>query len=117
MKNLILLIAFMCGTATLATAQTAQTASTTDATEQSEVIETTVLKVKGATCKTDLGMIVSNVQKLDGVKSCEVLKHGAVTTLEVSYDTNTTSLSKIQKTVLTTGTCENPDERRYQVKI
>jgi len=114
MKNLLLLIAFLCGTTTLATAQTASTA---DATEQSEVLETTVLKVKGATCKTDLGMIVSNVQKLDGVKSCEVLKHGAVTTLEVSYDTNTTSLNKIQKTVLTTGTCENPDERRYQVKI
>jgi len=114
MKNLLLLIAFLCGTATMVTAQTA---NSTDATELTEVIETTVLKVKGATCKTDLGMIVSNVQKLDGVKSCEVLKHGAVTTMEVSYDTNTTSLNKIQKAVLTTGTCENPDERRYQVKI
>ncbi len=117
MKNLLLLIAFLCGTTTLVTAQTAETVSTTDATELAEVLETTVLKVKGATCKTDLGMIVSNVQKLDGVKSCEVLKHGATTTLEVSYDTNATSLNKIQKTVLTTGTCENPDERRYQVKI
>jgi len=114
MKNLILLIAFLCGTANLATAQTA---STTEATEQAKVLETTVLKVKGATCKTDLGMIVSNIEKLDGVKSCEILKHGAVTTLEVSYDTSTTSLNKIQKAVLTTGTCENPDERRYQVKI
>lgn len=117
MKNFLLLIAFLCGTTTFVTAQTASTNEVTESVEAVELLETTVLKVKGATCSKDLGMIVSNVQKLDGVKSCEVLKHGATTTLEVSYDTNATNLNKIQKTVLTTGTCENPDERRYQVKI
>ena len=114
MKNIFVLIAFLCGTATFATAQTT---AVTETVEQAESITKKVIKVKGATCKTDLGMIVANVQKLDGVSACEVLKHGAVTSLEISFDEKKTDLKTIQKAVLTTGTCENPDERRYQVKI
>jgi len=114
MKNIFVLIAFLCGSVTFATAQNTETVA---AVEKIETVKKEIIKVKGATCKTDLGMIVANIEKLDGVSTCEVLKHGAVTTLEVSFDEQKTDLSAIRKAVMTTGTCENPDERRYQVKI
>lgn len=75
------------------------------------------VKVKGATCKTDLGIIVSNVEKIAGVAKCEILKHGAVTTLEVSYDSAKTDMAKVQETILNTGTCEDANARLYTVKI
>ena len=75
------------------------------------------LKVKGAGCKTDLGMIVSNVQKLEGVKSCKVVKHGATSTLEVAYHAREVNFKTIKSTIENTGTCEDPDARRYKVKL
>lgn len=114
MKKILTILAFLCCTTAFISAQDA---SATSQIEQTENITKSILKVKGATCTTDLGMIVANVKKLSGVTECEVLKHGAVTTLEVSYSTKETDLEKIQNAVLTTGTCENPNERRYQVKI
>lgn len=91
-------------------------AQTTAATEVSS-IETAVVKVKGATCKTDLGMIVDNIKKTEGVSACEILKHGAVTSLEVKYNPAAVTLEKVQTVIESTGTCSNPNERRYSVRL
>ncbi len=114
MKNILVLLAFFCAGITCASAQT--TVAAEETAQQTELTKT-VLKVKGATCKNDLGMIVANVQKTEGVQTCEVLKHGAVTTLEVAYDAKATDAEKIMSAVQNTGTCEDPNERRYSVKL
>ena len=75
------------------------------------------LKVKGASCKTDLGMIVTNVKKLEGVKACEVIKRGATSTLEVEYLTRKVDFKAIKTAIENTGTCEDPNARKYKVKL
>ncbi len=83
--------------------------------------ETTIvkhqLKVRGASCKTDLGMIVSKVKKLEGVKACEIVKRGAISTLQVEYHSRRVDFQKIKAAIESTGTCEDPDARRYKVKL
>ena len=114
MKNIFVLLAFLCCSITFANAQST---TVVEKTAQQTELTKTVLKVKGATCKNDLGMIVANVQKTEGVQTCEVLKHGAVTTLEVAYDAKATDEEKIMSAVQNTGTCEDPNARRYSVKL
>ena len=73
------------------------------------------LKVKGASCKTDLGMIVTNVKKLTGVKSCVIAKRGFTSTLEIEYHSDQVDFKTIKAAIENTGTCEDPNARQYKV--
>lgn len=94
---------------------TGQTTADQNGSETSLVKHT--VKVKGATCKTDLGMIVDNVKKLEGVENCVIAKRGATSTLEVEYYTTEVDADAIKSAIENTGTCEDPNARRYKVKL
>lgn len=91
------------------TAQTAQAPA-------ASTIETHTFKVKGATCKTDLGIIETKIEKIEGVKSCELIKRGRISTLEVEYDTAAVDNATIQEAIETCGTCKDPNARKFKVK-
>ncbi len=80
--------------------------------------ETTItIKVKGITCSTDYKMIQANVEKLDGVSKFEVGKKGATSTFIINYNSELVSEDKIYAAIEGTGSCENPNERPYKVKL
>jgi len=79
-------------------------------------LKTVQLKVKGITCSTDLKMICTSIEKVKGVISCKVAKQGTTTTFEVSFQPAMVSEKEITAAIENTGSCENPDERPYQVK-
>jgi len=74
------------------------------------------IKVKGITCSTDLKMIKANVEKLEGVSSCEPGKTGTTTSFIVQYSSGLVDEKSIYAAIEGTGSCENPDERPYEVK-
>ena len=90
--------------------------SVEQSTANSDLIKQT-LKVKGATCKTDLGLIVDNVKKLEGVEKCKVVRRGATSTLEIEYYTTEVDINAIRSAIENTGTCEDLDARKYKVKL
>jgi copper chaperone CopZ len=81
-----------------------------------DTIATALVKVKGITCATDLGMISNNVKKLKGINDCKPGKQGTTTTFEVSYNPLYISLKEIYQAIEGTGSCEHPDERPYKIK-
>ena len=95
-------------------AQAAETAST-----ETTSIETTTttVKVKGVGCATDIKMIQTNVEKLDGVQKCTVVKKGAITSFDVEYIAGKVEEKDIHAAVEGTAGCENPNDRPYKVKI
>jgi copper chaperone CopZ len=95
------------------TAASGQSSSTQNPFETSLVKQK--VKVKGASCKVDLGMIVTNIKKLNGVKSCVIAKRGFTSTLEVEYDSDQVDFKTIKAAIESTGTCEDPNARQYKV--
>ena len=95
----------------------AQTANTTIQNPFETTLVKHKMKVKGAGCKTDLGMIVASVKKLAGVKECTVAKHGATSTLEIEYDSEKVDFKTIKAAIENTGTCMDPNARRYKVSV
>jgi len=89
---------------------------TTSATPQTAVAKTIDVKVKGITCANDLKMIVTNVEKLEGVSSCKTAKKGATTTFQIEMNTTLVTEKEIHVAIEQTGSCENPNERPYKVK-
>lgn len=83
---------------------------------QLDTVKTIQVKVKGITCSTDLKMIASNVEKVNGVISCKPGKEGATTTFSVEFDPTKVSEKEIYTAIEGTGSCENPEERPYKVK-
>jgi copper chaperone CopZ len=80
-------------------------------------LKTTIVKVKGITCSMDLKMITSNVEKIEGISSCIVQKQGATTTFEVKYNSILVTEKEIFTAIENTGSCENPSEKPYKVKL
>ncbi|MEL6719191.1 MAG: hypothetical protein AAFO82_04280 [Bacteroidota bacterium] len=95
---------------------TAQTASTTDVQEQEE-IKTISVKVKGVGCMTDVKTISENVEKLEGVTSCEIIKKGAVTSFSIKLNPALITEKEIFTQIEDTPGCKNPNDRPYSVKL
>lgn len=96
-----------------AQAQAADTAPTETTTAETKL----TVKVKGVGCATDIKMIQENVEKLDGVSKCTVVKKGATTSFDVLYIADKVSEKEIHAAVEDTAGCENPNDRPYKVKI
>jgi len=91
--------------------------TTTAANETNDNIVTSTIKVKGVGCATDLQMICTNVEKLNGVSSFKSTKQGAVTTFEAKYDPALITEKEIHAAIENTGDCTNPEARPYKVKL
>jgi copper chaperone CopZ len=86
-------------------------------TQENATFITSTVKVKGITCAKDLAMISDNVEKLKGVDSCEVVKQGATSKFSVKFDPSLLKEEDIHAAIERTGSCENPNERPYKVKL
>jgi len=104
----ILVAVTYCSTLNLVFAQT---------TKASESNKTILVKVKNVGCADDLKMICDNVEKLEGVGSCIVEKQGATTKLQVNLNPSLVTEDAVQVAIENTGTCEDPNDRRYKVKL
>ncbi len=85
-------------------------------TEENVSIQTSIIKVKGVTCAKDLSMISTQIEKLQGIISCEVLKKGATSKFKVQFNPSLVKESDIHLAIESTGSCEDPNERPYKVK-
>ena len=110
-KLLMLSIIVLAASSNFAFSQVAAKKSTQKAGET----KTITVKVKNVTCPVDLKMICDNVEKLEGVSACKVAKKGATTKLKVTM-TSTVKKEDIHAAIEGTGTCEDPNDRRYKVK-
>jgi len=90
---------------------------TTPTTQQTETVKTINVKVKGISCSTDLKMIAANVEKLEGVSSCKTAKKGTTTTFKIKMNAALVTEKEIHAAIENTGSCENPNERPYKVKL
>lgn len=88
----------------------------TEIQQGNESPEVLTVKVKGITCGIDLKMISANVEKLEGVSSCEAGKTGPTTTFKISYDPELITDKDIYNAIQNTGSCDDPDKRPYKVK-
>ena len=79
-------------------------------------LETVLVKVKGADCSNDLVRIASNVEEVDGVVSCVLVKEGVTSKFEVVFKPKMIAVLDIYNAVENTGGCGNPDARPYTVK-
>lgn len=93
---------------------TAQTSVTTQA---SATFINLPIKVKGITCSKDVATISDNVKKMKGVSSCKLVKKGATSSFDVSFDSSLVSQEDIIKIIEDTPGCKNPKDRPYKVKI
>lgn len=85
---------------------------------QSEIAPTTsTVSVKGITCSKDLAMISDSVEKLEGVNICKAAKKGATSKFEVTFNPALVSEKEIHAAIEATGSCEDPNERPYKVKL
>ncbi len=83
-----------------------------------QTIDTSItLKVKGITCSSDLKMIKTSVEKLEGISECKIGKQGATSKFTIKYNPQLTTEKDIYKVIEGTGGCEKPDERPYKVKL
>jgi copper chaperone CopZ len=109
-KSFVVAFTVLTATTNIAFSQTSTTHQPTDS------LKTATVKVKGITCSIDLKMISANVDKVKSVSSCKVGKQGTITTFEVKYNPSLVAEKEIFAAIENTGTCENPDERRYKIK-
>ena len=110
-KLLMLSIIILAASANIAFSQV----TATKAVQKTAETKTITVKVKNVTCPVDLKMICDNVEKLEGVSACKVAKKGATTKLDVTM-TSTVKKEDIYAAIENTGTCEDPNDRRYKVK-
>lgn len=101
----------------LASTATSFAQSAPEIEQVSDSTKTISTRVKGITCSTDLKMISANVEKLDGVSACKASKTGPTTTFEIAYNPALVTEKEIYSAIQNTGSCENPDERPYKVKL
>lgn len=111
-NKLLLVFILILGSVSFTHAQQANTLSSSA--NNSTLIKT---KVKGISCSKDLKMISDSVVKLKGVTSCEPGKKGTTTTFEIYFDPALVTEKQIHEAIQNTGSCENPSERPYKVKI
>jgi copper chaperone CopZ len=108
-KSSILAFIAMVATANIALSQNAMP-QTTDSTT------TLIIKVKGADCSEDLKTIATNVEKLDGVSSCNIIKEGVTSNFEVKFNSALTTKKEIYAAIENTSGCDNPNDKPYKVK-
>ena len=78
---------------------------------------TILVKVTGVGCSNDVRSIAANIEKLDGVNTCTVIKKAAVTRFEVNFNPAMVTEENIHAAVEATPGCSNQSSRPYQVKI
>ena len=100
-----------------ATISTSYAQSNSAETQVADTTQTIKVKVTGVGCSNDLKSISANVEKLDGVTSCDVGKAGATTTFVVSFNPALTKEEDIHAAIQNTGGCHNPEEKPYRVKL
>lgn len=79
--------------------------------------KTILVKVTGVGCSTDVRTIAANIEKMDGVSSCAIIKKAAVTRFEVNFNPAIVTEHEIHARVEDTPGCSNQKSRPYQVKI
>ena len=84
---------------------------------QVSALKMIVVKVTGVGCNADIGMIGNEVEKLEGVQSCNAAKRGAVTRFVVQFDPAIVSEDAIYEAVEDTPGCKDPNDRPYRVKL
>lgn len=94
----------------------AQTTPTKTPQSSSNKEITSVIKVKGVTCKNDLQTIADNVEKLTGVASFKANKPGPTTSFQLKFNPALVSEKEIFAAIEATPGCENPNDRPYKVK-
>lgn len=110
LKSFLLAFTFFLASVNIAFSQN------TDTSQAVEETTTLSIAVKGITCSTDLTMISTNVTKLNGVKSCDVIKQGPTSKFKVTFNPVLVTKKDIHTAIEGTGSCEDPDERPYKVK-
>lgn len=110
MKSIVLAIMLWTSSAGFVQGQIAGASQNTDS------VVTATVKVKGITCSSDLKMISTSVEKLQGVISCKAGKHGTTTSFLIKYNPAVIAPKEIFTAIENTGGCENPDERPYRIK-
>lgn len=110
LKSLILVVFALTLSANYAFSQTTSTEKVTDD------VKTVTIKVKGVGCSGDLKTIAGNIEKLDGVNSCETGKVGRVSSFVVKYDPAKVTEKTIHAAIEDTPGCQHPDDRPYKVK-
>ena len=85
-------------------------------TAQVEADKTISVKVKGVGCSKDIKSISTNVENLEGVSSCKILKKGATTTFEVMLSPSMVTEEANHAAIEGTAGCQNPNDRPYKVK-
>jgi copper chaperone CopZ len=108
----VLVMLFMFASTTVSVAQ-----STATKVENLDTQKTIATKVKGVTCAKDLKMISASVEQLEGVSTCTVAKKGPTTTFEIGFNPRLVSEKEIYQAIQSTGSCEDPNERPYKVKL
>lgn len=115
LKTLFIVVLAMVGMANTASAQADASTATTE--QVVSEIKTLDVKVKGVGCGKDLAAISKNVENLEGVSACKVVKKGATTVFQVFYNPSSVEAKAIHAAVEGTPGCSNPDARPYKVKI
>ena len=90
---------------------------TANPSQPSDNTKTVTIKVQGVGCSTDLKMICTNVEKLEGISSFTTIKKGATTTFEAKYNPALLTEEQIHAAIENTSGCTNPDDRPYKVKL
>jgi copper chaperone CopZ len=84
---------------------------------QAQTTDTTItVKVKGITCSSDLKMIKTSVEKLEGISECKIGKQGATSKITIKFNPQLSTKEAIYKAIEGTGGCKKPEERPYKVK-
>lgn len=100
----------------LSTSTSIAFSQSTDTTQRSATSISSMIAVKGITCSKDLTMISDSIEKLKGVNSCEITKKGATSKFKVRFNPALVSEKEIHGAIESTGSCDNPSERPYEVK-
>ena len=112
-NNLIKLVFFAFSFITVGTNTIFSQSNTEQSDSKTEAI---VIKVKGVGCSGDADRISANIQKEEGVQSCEILKAGAVSKFKVQYNPTLVSKKKLHAIIENTNGCSNQSDNPYSVK-
>ncbi len=111
LKSFLFAVIALAASVNVAYSQTTTAVQTTDNTK------TLTVKVKGVGCPTDMKMICTNVEKLEGISSFKSITQGATTTFEAKYNPALITEKEIHAAIEGTAGCTDPDSRPYKVKL
>lgn len=85
--------------------------------QTSTEVTTITVKVTGVGCSNDIRTIGQQVERIEGVTTCEVEKRGATTRFAVTFDPKVASTDDIYAAIEDTPGCKNPNDRPYRVRM